>query len=120
MINNILQFSEVNLLMRCWLLNIINKLTFLNFARMHIIEKKRDLIKDLNKSMFNSKLKDNAKTTVNKNIEKKEEEKLKLGSQINQHIRYENQRNNELEENLFQCKKHCKMQKFHKKPTIKI
>ena len=74
----------------------------------HIIEKKRDLIKDLDKAMFNLRLKDNAKTTVNKNIEEQEEEKLKLGSQINRFrilIRQENQRNNELEENLKQCKK---------------
>ena len=74
----------------------------------HIIEKKRDLIKDLDKAMFNLRLKDNAKTTVNKNIEEQEEEKLKLGSQINRYrilIRQENQRNNELEENLRQCKK---------------
>ena len=74
----------------------------------HIIEKKRDLIKDLDKAMFNLRLKDNAKTTVNKNIEEQEEEKLKLQSQINRFrilIRQENQRNNELEENLRQCKK---------------
>ena len=74
----------------------------------HIIEKKRDLIKDLDKAMFNLRLKDNAKTTVNKNIEEQEEEKLKLQSQINRFrilIRQENQRNNELEESLRQCKK---------------
>ena len=74
----------------------------------HIIEKKRDLVKDLDKAMFNLRLKDNAKTTVNKNIEEQEEEKLKLGSQINRYrilIRQENQKNNELEENLKQCKK---------------
>ena len=74
----------------------------------HIIEKKRDLVKDLDKAMFNLRLKDNAKTTVNKNIEEQEEEKLKLMSQINRYrilIRQENQRNNELEENLRQCKK---------------
>lgn len=81
----------------------------------HIIEKKRDLIKDLDKAMFNLRLKDNAKTTVNKNIEEQEEEKLKLGSQINRFrilIRQENQRNNELEENLKQCKKNYKMSKM--------
>ena len=74
----------------------------------HIIEKKRDLIKDLDKAMFNLRLKDNAKTTVNKNIEEQEEEKLKLMSQIGRFrllIRQENQRNNELEESLRQCKK---------------
>ena len=74
----------------------------------HIIEKKRDLIKDLDKAMFNLRLKDNAKTTVNKNIEEQEEEKLKLRSQIGRYrilIRQENQRNNELEESLRQCKK---------------
>ena len=41
---------------------------------MHIIEKKRDLIKDLDKAMFNLRWKDNAKTTVNKNMEEQEEE----------------------------------------------
>ena len=74
----------------------------------HIQEKKRDLIKDLDKAMFNLRLKDNAKTTVNKNIEEQEEEKLKLLSQINRYrilIRQENQKNNELEESLRQCKK---------------
>ena len=74
----------------------------------HIIEKKRDLIKDLDKALFNLRLKDNAKTTVNKNIEEQEEEKLKLMSQIGRFrilIRQENQRNNELEESLRQCKK---------------
>ena len=74
----------------------------------HIIEKKRDLLKDLDKAMFNLRLKDNAKSTVNKNIEEQEEEKLKLASQINRYrilIRQENQRNNELEENLRLCKK---------------
>ena len=58
--------------------------------------------------MFNLRLKDNAKTTVNKNIEEQEEEKLKLRSQIGRYrilIRQENQRNNELEESLRQCKK---------------
>ena len=41
----------------------------------HIIEKKR-VIKNLDEAMFNLRLKDNAKTTVNKNIEEQEEEKL--------------------------------------------
>ena len=74
----------------------------------HIIEKKRDLIKDLDKAMFNLRLKDNAKSTVNKNIDEQAEEKLKLESQIGRFrilIRQENQRNNELEESLRQCKK---------------
>lgn len=74
----------------------------------HIIEKKRDLIKDLDKALFNLRLKDNAKATVEKNIDEQDEEKLKLGSQINRYrilIKQENQRNNELEENLRNCKK---------------
>ena len=45
---------------------------------MHIIEKKRDLIKDLGKCMFNSRLKDNAKTAVNKNIEELKEESARV------------------------------------------
>ena len=88
----------------------------------HIIEKKRDLIKDLDKAMFNLRLKDNAKTTVNKNIEEQEEEKLKLGSQINRYrilIRQENQRNNELEENLRQCRQE-KLQKILRMNLKKI
>ena len=53
--------------------------------------------------MFNLRLKDNAKSTVNKNIDEQAEEKLKLESQIGRFrilIRQENQRNNELEESL--------------------
>ena len=43
---------------------------------MHIIEKKRDKIKDLGKAMFNSRLKDNAKTAVSKSIEEQKENQL--------------------------------------------
>ena len=74
----------------------------------HIKEKKRDLIKDLDKAMFNLRLKDNDQTTLNKNIEEQEEEKLKLLSQINRYrifIRQENKKNKELEESLRQFKK---------------
>ena len=73
-----------------------------------IREKKRDLIKDLDKALFNLRLKDNAKSTVLKNIEEQEEEKLKLESQISRYrilIRNENLKNNELEDNLRQCKR---------------
>ena len=47
---------------------------------MHIIEKKRDKIKDLGKAMFNSRLKDNAKTAVNKSIEEQKEESTRVES----------------------------------------
>jgi chromosome segregation ATPase len=73
-----------------------------------IREKKRDLIKDLDKALFNLRLKDNAKSTVLKNIDEQEEEKLKLDSQISRYrilIRNENLKNNELEDNLRQCKR---------------
>ena len=73
-----------------------------------IREKKRDLLKDLDKALFNLRLKDNAKSTVLKNIEEQEEEKMKLDSQISRYrilIRNENLKNNELEDNLRQCKR---------------
>lgn len=73
-----------------------------------IREKKRDLVKDLDKALFNLRLKDNAKSTVLKNIEEQEEEKMKLDSQISRYrilIRNENLKNNELEDNLRQCKR---------------
>ena len=47
---------------------------------MLIIEKKRDLIKDLGKAMFNSRLKDNAKKAVNKHIEEQKEESNRVES----------------------------------------
>ena len=74
----------------------------------HIIEKKRDLVKDLDKAVFNLRLKDNAKNTVIKNIEEQEEEKLKLYSQISRYnilIKNGNVRNNELEDTLKQTQR---------------
>ena len=69
----------------------------------NIMERKRNLLKDLEKTIFNLRSKDNAKATVLKNIEEQEEEKLKLLSQINRYrilIRNENEKSNELSENL--------------------
>ena len=74
----------------------------------HIIEKKRDLVKDLDKAVFNLRLKDNAKNTVIKNIEEQDEEKLKLFSQISRYnilIKNGNIKNNELEDNLKQTER---------------
>ena len=74
----------------------------------NIIERKRNLIKDLDKTIFNMRAKDNAKITVLKNIEEQEEEKLKLESQINRYrilVRNENLKNNELEDTLKQLAK---------------
>ena len=74
----------------------------------HIIEKKRDLVKDLDKAVFNLRLKDNAKNTVIKNIEEQDEEKLKLFSQISRYnilIKNGNVRNNELEDTLKQTQR---------------
>ena len=74
----------------------------------NICERKRNLIKDLDKTIFNMRSKDNAKITVLKNIEEQEEEKLKLDSQINRYrilIKNENAKNNELEDTLKQLAK---------------
>ena len=73
-----------------------------------LLKKKRDLVKDLDKAVFNLRLKDNAKNTVIKNIEEQEEEKLKLYSQISRYnilIKNGNVRNNELEDTLKQTQR---------------
>ena len=73
-----------------------------------IVERKRNLIKDLDKTIFNMRSKDNARITVLKNIDEQEEEKLKLDSQINRYrllVKTENNKNNELEDTLKQLAK---------------
>ena len=58
-------------------------LSEIDLTIQHIKEKKKNLIKDLNKAMFILRLKDIDQTIVNKNIEEQEEETLQLLSQIN-------------------------------------
>ena len=73
-----------------------------------IMEKKKQLIKDLDNAIYNLSLKDNAKVIVIQNIEKQEDERIKINSEINGYknlIRNENIKNNELEDNLRQLKK---------------
>ena len=77
-----------------------------------IVERKRNLIKDLDKTIFNMRSKDNARITVLKNIDEQEEEKLKLDSQINRYrllVKTENNKNNELEDTLKQLAKKLRM-----------
>ena len=73
-----------------------------------IIERKKQLVKDLNNAILNLELKDKAKVTVIKNIEEQEDEKISINTQINRYknlIRNENMKNNELEDNLRELKK---------------
>lgn len=66
----------------------------------NICERKRNLIKDYAKTVFNMRSKDNAKATVEKNIREQEEEMMKLDSQIGRYLnllKTEEFRNNELE-----------------------
>ena len=73
-----------------------------------IIERKKQLVKDLNNAILNLELKDKAKVTVIKNIEEQEDEKIGINTQINRYkslIRNENMKNNELEDNLRELKK---------------
>ena len=73
-----------------------------------IIERKKQLVKDLNNAILNLELKDKAKVTVIKNIEEQEDAKIGINTQINRYkslIRNENMKNNELEDNLRELKK---------------
>ena len=73
-----------------------------------IIDRKKQLVKDLNNAILNLELKDKAKVTVIKNIEEQEDEKISINTQINRYkslIRNENMKNNEYEDNLRELKK---------------